>query len=277
MASLFVPGCINAQKLPQLSKALGGMSLGQIQVTSAVRAQVSHGGNFHKACICTPKSIPYATRRVTSFHKLFRNSQRMPRLTTSFSIQPFESIALEALYLPRAMYVVDESLFLPANSYIVRLPDGELHFSTPSDPFNKPAQDQLQARFETADAPATQAAQAEVDNTSQPDTAGQDTAQPDTAVQDTAQPDTSWPGQSEYVDLQELTRDVIQFNQPFVHYDKSPFGPVRLYTMPKGVVYTTAQGTQLVMDPDGIYGVILQEKSGQVKFINKAIYRPDTW
>ena len=245
-----------AQKLQQLAQAVGGVSIQEIQTQAMLRCQLKAAYRPHfskEAVCCVSKVIPTHTQHIASVEQLFKRTRHLPQLRTAVSVDPFPGIELEAVKIPDNSYISQELLFIPANSYALRLPDGQYRFSTPARPF----QNALQARLEQAFAPRAPATERE---------------EAETGSQQSVQ---GWPGKPVYLDTNELAQDVVKYFKPLKYYANTPFGPVYLYDVPEGVTYLTSQGRSVVLHANGTYAILKQARTGELKFINKQVYHFD--
>lgn len=205
--------------------------------------------------VTVPAQLPNGTVQDRSLLRLVQRLSQTPGVARLFTLDEFPDASFKVFTLRSPAYVLADQLLLPKGSYIICMPDGEYRFSTPQDPFT----------------PGLQAKLGGTESASflEPNPGETPTPKP---LKPKKEKSGGWPGPRDYIDVQQLAKDVVKYNRPFVRYPKTAYGPVRLYEIPKGVVYHTHLNTKIFLHRAGIYAIMLQERTGKLSFINKTAY-----
>ncbi len=256
--SLWVALPVQAQKMDSFLRAVGGLSARRAHIQALTQAHVAADlpGNAFRAHIQMPP-VPVGTLLASSVSQAATSFARVPSRVTTFTLPQFPQLTLKAVCIPEDTYVTTAHILLPKDSYVIEMPDGDYHISTPQYPFTFAVIQQLSAP------PAPVLLQVPKQT---PKKAPKNTPVTPTQTQ------VGWIGKQEYLDPQELAQDVVRLNQPFTRYEKTPLGSVRVYQVPDNVVYLTTLGTKVTLQAQGPYAVMYQETTKTARFINKMMY-----
>lgn len=297
VCTLFVlAAAAQAQTWHELEKAVGGLSARQVhtkaQLISRLRSSAPLRASLERPL---PENLPAHTSVERYLNKSLREFFSRPGAVLTVPLPRFPQVSLEAVKIPRDLYIISDDVFIPSGSYALKMPNGDYRFSTRE----ARLQPDLQQALDRKSDPTVAAQDGAVNGTAQNQAAPTVAAQkPPQAKQPTPQERLAqevqakrqkhqktvqqrlgelkvshWPGQREYVSSQELAQDVVRYTDSFLHFSSTPFGPVRLYPMPDRVTYLSSNGTNIRLSSRGPYAVLYEEGSKQARMINIETYR----